>query len=109
MEIKEVRVRVSLTSTFFKDVVPKVVAQHNNQQAQQIDARVNLNEAITNEPTVDIPQEAALRKSQRKKRPSISDDYLVYLHESDDLGIDNDPVLFSQAIESNNSVRGINE
>ena len=73
MKIKEVRVRVSLPFTSFKDVVPKVVAQPNNQQEQQIDAPVNLNEAIINEPAVDVPQEVALRKSQRQKRSAIYD------------------------------------
>ena len=42
-------------------------------------------------------------------RSAISDEYLVYLHGSEiDLGIDNDPVSFSQAIESNNSDRWMN-
>ena len=72
--------RVSLPSTFFKDVVPKVVAQPNNQQEQHIDAPINLNEAIINEHAVDVPQEVALRKSQIQKRYAISDDYLIYLH-----------------------------
>ena len=34
VEIKEVRVRVFLSFTCFKDVVPKVVLQPNNQQEQ---------------------------------------------------------------------------
>ena len=62
VEIKEVRVRVFLFFTSFKDV-PKVVAQPNNQQEQQIDGSVNLNETIMNEPAVDVPQEVVLRKS----------------------------------------------
>ena len=62
MEIKEVRVRVFLLFTCFKDV-PKVVAQPNNQQEQQIDGSVNLNETIMNEPAVDVHQEVVLRKS----------------------------------------------
>ena len=102
MEIKEVRVRFSLSFTYYKDVVPKVVAQPKNQQEQQINASVNLNKAIIDEPAVDVPQEVALRKSQRQKRSTI-DEYLVYFHESEiDLGIDNDPISFLQAIESNN-------
>ena len=75
MKIKEVRVRVSLPFTSLKDVVPKVVAQPTNQQEQQIDAPINLNEAIINEPAIDVPREVALRKSQSQKRPAISNDY----------------------------------
>ncbi|CAL9101618.1 unnamed protein product, partial [Musa textilis] len=47
---------------------------------------------------------AALRKSQRKRKHAISDDYVVYLQESDyDIGIKGDPLSFSQAIEGNDS------
>ena len=82
MENNEVRVKVYLPFTSFKHVVHKVVAQPNNIKVQQIDAPINLNEAIINEPAIDVPREVALRKSQSQKRPAISDDYLLYLHES---------------------------
>ena len=63
---------------------------------------------VINKPAVNVPQEVALRKSQRQKRSTI-DEYLVYFHESEiDLGIDNDPISFLQAIESNYSDRWIN-
>ena len=55
MEIKKVGVRVSLPFNSFKDVVTKVIAQPNNQQEQQIDAPINLNEAIINGHAVDVP------------------------------------------------------
>ena len=58
---------------------------------------------IIDEPAVDVPHEVALRKYQRQKRSTTSDDYLVYLHASEfGLGIDNDPFSFSQDIKSNN-------
>ena len=42
--------------------------------------------------------------SQRKRKHAISDDYVLYLQESDyDIGIKRDPLSFSQAIESNDS------
>jgi len=63
VKIKEVRVRVHLPFTSFTVVVPEAIVKPNNQQEQQIDAHVNLNEAIINEPAVDVPQEVALRKS----------------------------------------------
>ena len=47
---------------------------------------------------------ADLRRSQRKRKHAISDDYVVYLQESNyDIGIKRDPLSFSQAIESNDS------
>ncbi|RVW98877.1 Retrovirus-related Pol polyprotein from transposon TNT 1-94 [Vitis vinifera] len=50
------------------------------------------------------PQPAPLRRSQRERRPAITDDYVVYLQESDfDIGIRKDPVSFSQAMESDDS------
>ncbi|XP_075101857.1 uncharacterized protein LOC142177284 [Nicotiana tabacum] len=104
MKIKEVRVQVPLSCTSSKLVALEVVVQHNNQQEQQINDPTTNNEVAVNEPTLDEPQEVELIRSQRQKRSAISDDYLVYLHESEtDFGIDNDPISFSQAIESNNS------
>ena len=45
----------------------------------------------------------------RVRRPAISDDYLVYFQELDfDCGIDEDPVSFSQAINSDKSDKWIN-
>ena len=39
-----------------------------------------------------------------QRKSVISNDYVVYLQESEfDLGIDNDPVCFSQAISNDNS------
>jgi hypothetical protein len=70
---------------------------------------VVIHEAVTNEPIVDGPQEVVLRRSQRVKRSAISDNYVVYLQESDfDIGKCKDPVSFSQAIESNDSAKWIN-
>ena len=48
------------------------------------------------EPTIYKPQEIVLRKSQRQRKPVISNDYVVYLQKSKfDIGIDNDLVSFS--------------
>ena len=55
------------------------------------------------------PHEIALRRSQRERRSAIPNDYVVYLQESElDIGIDNDPVSFSQAIECNDSIKWVN-
>ena len=62
-----------------------------------------LHEDIAIENNVDLLQSTVLRRSQRKMRPAISDDYVVYLQEPDfDIGINKDPISFSQAIESDN-------
>ena len=59
---------------------------------------------MINEPRVDESHPIALRRSQREKRSAIPNDYVVYLHESEsDLGIENDPVTFSQAMNDVNS------
>ena len=59
---------------------------------------------MINEPGVDESQPIALRRPQREKRSAIPNDYVVYLHESEsDLGIENDPVTFSQAMNDVNS------
>nr|XP_009803862.1 PREDICTED: uncharacterized protein LOC104249184 [Nicotiana sylvestris] len=53
-------------------------------------------------------QEMPLRKSQRVRKSAILDDYVVYLQESDfDIGLNKDPVLFSQVIKSNESDKWI--
>jgi hypothetical protein len=45
------------------------------------------------------PQQVALRRSQRDRRSAISNDYVVYMQESDyDIGINKDLVLFSHAV-----------
>ena len=59
-----------------------------------------------NEPIMYETQEVALRRSKRQRRSAIFDDYVVYLQDSKfDLGIDNDPVSFSHAIESYSSTK----
>ena len=50
---------------------------------------------------VNEQQEVTLRRSQRQRRFAITDDYVVYLQESEfDLGIEADPISFPQAIQS---------
>ena len=45
-----------------------------------------------------------LRRSTRERRPAISSDYVVYLQEYDiDIGVDDDPITFSQAMGGNES------
>ena len=61
---------------------------------------------LTNEQVVDEPQEIALRRSQRERKSTIFDDYMVQLHEFDfDIRTSKDPVSFSQAIKSIDSIK----
>ena len=93
MKIKEVREQVPLAcASSSKVIAPLVVVPNNNEEDQH-----NNELMIHNEPIMEEPQEVALRRSQRERRPAISNDFVVYLHETEiDLSINNnDPVLFS--------------
>ena len=49
-------------------------------------------------------QEVELRRSTRERRPALPSDYMVYSTELDcDIGIENDPLTFTQAVKSENS------
>ena len=81
-------------------VVPELVSQPNKDQEQQINDSTLHNENVNSEPMVVEPQSTILRRSQRERRPSITDDYVVYLQESGiDLGIYNDPDSYTQAMQ----------
>jgi len=106
VEIKEVRVQVPLAcASNSKVIAPLVIAKNNNEEAQH-----NNEPMIHNEPIVEEPQEVALRRSQGERRPAISNDYVVYLHETEtDLSInDNDPISFSPAVSCDNSEKWLN-
>ncbi|GMP36789.1 hypothetical protein CsSME_00008798 [Camellia sinensis var. sinensis] len=51
--------------------------------------------------------EQPLRRSQREKTPAISDDYEVYLNECD-IGLENDPVSYAQAMKNGNATQWLN-
>ena len=112
VDINEIRVNVPLpinipTSTIVPNIVPNLQEQNNDEQY--------LNEEVPHEepniPPAEINESRGitLSKPVRVRRSAISDDYLVYLQESDfDSGIDEDPVFFSQAINSDKSDKWIN-
>ena len=82
-----------------KIVVLIIVEQPNNIE-QQINEPSLHNNMVTNEQMVEEPQGVALR-SQRQRRSTISDEYVVYLQESDfDIGSSKDPISVSQVLES---------
>jgi len=101
VEIKEVKVQVPLTSASSSKVIThSVVVPTNNEEGQH-----NNESMIHNEPIMEEPQKVALKRSQRERRPTISNDYVVYLHEREkDLSInDNDLVSSSQVISYDSS------
>ncbi|KAG9444830.1 hypothetical protein H6P81_016170 [Aristolochia fimbriata] len=51
-----------------------------------------------------VVEETTLQRSNRERKSAMSDDFLVYLQESDySIGLENNPVTFSQDMNSNNS------
>ena len=98
MDINKIRVNIPLlinvpTSTIVPNIVLNLQEQNNDEQY--------LNEEVPHEepniPPADInePRGIALSKPVRVRRPAISDDYLVYLQESNfDCDIDEDSVFF---------------
>jgi len=86
-------------------IAPLVVVTNNNEEAQH-----NNEPMIHNEPIMEESQEVALRRSQRERRPAISNDYVIYLHETEtNLSInDNDSVSFSQVVGCDNSEMWLN-
>ena len=99
MEIKEISVNVPSFITL-SNVVPSVEGYNDNTEQ-------HLNEEpshqVTNSHMTDAnePQEIVVRKSQRERRSTILNDYVVYLQESDFyIRINEDPVSYSQAINS---------
>ncbi|XP_075092034.1 uncharacterized protein LOC142172152 [Nicotiana tabacum] len=91
VEIKEVRVNIPLpmnvpTSIQISNIIP-IVEKHFDNTEQHLDGTLheetNSQISDTNE-----PQEMPLRKYQKVRKSAISDDYVVYLQESDfDIGI----------------------
>ena len=106
MCIKEIRVEVPIPLTS-KPIDPNVVELHQSVEQQVTDQAHH--EVINDTPIVDEPQETTLRRSQRERKSAIPNDYVVYLQESEfDIGIDNDPVSFSQAMECSGSIKWVN-
>ncbi|RVW35834.1 Retrovirus-related Pol polyprotein from transposon TNT 1-94 [Vitis vinifera] len=103
VDIEEIRVDIPPPFLPQEIIVPQPVQQVEDNEQNNRDGSLPL-ENIAIENVVEPPQPAPLRRSQRERRPAITDDYVVYLQESDyDIGIRKDPVSFSQAMESDDS------
>ena len=103
VDVEEIRVDIPPLFLPQEIIVSQPVQQvEENEQHNRVGSLPPENIAIEN--AVEPPQPAPLRRSQRERRPAITDDYVVYLQESDfDIGIRKDPVSFSQAMESDDS------
>ena len=100
------QVPMSITSN---KIVVLIVVKHQNNIEQQINEPSLHNNMVTNEQMVEELQGLALIRSQRERRSTISDEYVVYLQEFDfDIGSSKDPILFSQALESVASTKWMN-
>ena len=101
VDVEEIRVDIPPLFLPQEIIVPQHVQQvEENEQHNRDGSLPPENIAIEN--AIEPPQPAPLRRSQR--RPAITDDYVVYLQESDfDIGTRKDPVSFSQAMESDDS------
>ena len=113
VNFEEIRVDVPTFDPYRKVVVPQTIPQaEENEQHDENPSPPHvspLHEDTTIENIVEPPQPAVLRRSQRERKPAIPDDYMVYLQESDfDIGINKDPVSFSQAMNSDDSSKWVN-
>uniref|UniRef100_A0A803MAV9 Retrovirus-related Pol polyprotein from transposon TNT 1-94-like beta-barrel domain-containing protein n=1 Tax=Chenopodium quinoa TaxID=63459 RepID=A0A803MAV9_CHEQI len=91
VEIEEIRVDIPPPFLPMEIVAPQpYVFVEDHEQHDGDSSLPPENIAIEND--VEPPQPAALRRSQRERKSAISDDYVVYLQESDfDIGIRKDP------------------
>ena len=103
VDVEEIRVDIPPLFLPQEIIVPQPVEQvEENEQHNRDGSLPPENIAIEN--VEEPPQPAPLRRSQRERRPAITNDYVVYLQESDfDIGIRKDPISFSQAMESDDS------
>jgi len=105
VDIKEKHAEVPTSDVSSQVVVPFIVSRSHNNPMQQINIPNPQNEHMDNEPIndaqvsdeqrIDEPQVIPLRRSERQRRPAITNDYVVYSLEHEcDLSIDEDPVSF---------------
>ena len=97
------------SSTSLDIVIPSLYEHHDEPVIDEPQPVIFEPEPVIDEPqlVVDEPQpivHVPLRRSQRVRRSAIPDDYVVYLQEHDfDLGEDDDPWTYDQAVQSSQS------
>ncbi|CAJ2644109.1 unnamed protein product [Trifolium pratense] len=97
---------------FVPIVVPETDPEINNDVIPNIPQEQDNAEFLPQAPPIvqtQQPQELPLRRSTRERKCPISDDYVIFLQEhEDDIGlIEDDPINFSQAMRSSNSLKWI--
>ncbi|KAL0451330.1 UNVERIFIED_CONTAM: Copia protein [Sesamum latifolium] len=81
---------------------PSIIGKQSNQEQSPTKDNENAEPSTLNDQNLD--ENVEVRKSSRVKKSTISSDYIVYLQESDfDIGPENDPTSFSQAMSRENS------
>ena len=113
VNFEEIKIDVPTFDPDRKIVIPQTIPQaEGNEQHNENPSPPHaspLHEDTTIENIVEPPQPAVLSRSQRERKPAIPDDYMVYLQEFDfDIRINQDPVSFSQAINSDDSTKWAN-
>jgi len=96
---REYRVVIPMSSIYLPaDNVISVVCDENEFVPDLVDAT---SPVVDEQVHDDVVEEISLRRSQRVRRSSISDDYLVYLQEHEyDLNNVDDPTTFEEAISN---------
>ncbi|CAL2240845.1 unnamed protein product [Prunus armeniaca] len=94
------------TDSSDKQISP-VHDERNLEENQIIEAQQTAAENMQIDQQEQQPNNSELRRSQRTKRPTLSNDYYVYLQESEhDINTTEDPVSFKQAMQSENVKNG---
>ncbi|KAL0318363.1 UNVERIFIED_CONTAM: Retrovirus-related Pol polyprotein from transposon TNT 1-94 [Sesamum angustifolium] len=87
--------------TVYPDYPPSIKGKQSNQEQSPTKDNENVEPSTLNNQNQD--ENVEVRRSSRVKKSAISSDYIVYLQESDfDIGLENDPTSFSQAMSSEN-------
>ncbi|KAK4400091.1 Retrovirus-related Pol polyprotein from transposon TNT 1-94 [Sesamum angolense] len=87
--------------TVYPDYPPSIKGKQSNQEQSPTKDNENVEPSTLNNQNQD--KNVEVRRSSRVKKSAISSDYIVYLQESDfDIGLENDPTSFSQAMSSEN-------
>jgi transposase InsO family protein len=97
---------------FIPIIVPETVPEINNDVIPNIPQAQDNTEFLPQAPPVvqtQQPQEPPLRRSTRERKCAISDDFVMFLQEHEDgIGLtEEDPINFSQAMQSSNSLKWV--
>lgn len=92
--------------------IPEIDPEINNDVIPNIPQEQDNTEFLPQAPPIvqtQQPHEPSLRRSTRERKSAISDDYVVFIQEREDgIGLtEEDPINFSQAIRSPNSLKWV--